>query len=191
MKPLYFKSPAAFHDWLAKHHDSEVELWVGFHRKKTKRPTLTWPESVEVALAFGWIDGIRKSVDDERYVIRFTPRRTGSSWSNVNVRTAERLIRDGTMHPAGRRAFEARKHEKTGIYSFENRDAAKLDEEAEAEFRRNQKAWTFFESQPAGYRKTAIWLVVSAKRPETRAKRLEALIRDSEAGVRIKELRRE
>jgi uncharacterized protein YdeI (YjbR/CyaY-like superfamily) len=187
--PTFFATPADFRRWLEKHHQSERELWVGFHKKGSGKPSITWPESVDEALCFGWIDGIRKTVGDESYTIRFTPRRTGSNWSNVNTRRVAELIRDGRMQPAGHTAFEARDPKKSGIYLFEQKKAAKLNKEAEKQFRSNRKAWRFFESQPPGYRKTAVWWVVSAKREETRARRLETLIEDSAAGRRIGLLR--
>lgn len=187
--PVFFASPLEFRRWLERHHESATELLVGFHKKATGKPTLTWPESVDEALSFGWIDGVRRSLGDDAYTIRFTPRKRGSNWSLVNVRKAEQLIAEGRMRPAGLAAWEARREAKTGIYSFEQQAAAALDPAEEARFRRNRKAWAFWESQPAGYRKTATWLVVSAKRAETRAKRLEALIAHSAAGERIPQLR--
>ena len=189
LKPRFFATPSHFRRWLAKNHDKQSELWVGFYKKGSGRPSITWPESVDEALCFGWIDGLRKSLDDDSYVIRFTPRRKGSIWSAVNLRRVPELIREGRMEQAGRRVYEARDPKKAGVYSFE-RGAAALDAEAEAKFRRNRKAWEFFQSQPPGYRKTVIWWVVSAKREETRAKRLQTLIDDSAAGRRIRELRR-
>lgn len=190
MRPTFFATPAEFRRWLAAHHKSERELWVGFHKKASGRPSITWPESVDEALCFGWIDGVRRTIDAESYVIRFTPRKTGSTWSTVNTRRAEELQRAGRMKPAGRRAFEARDPEKSGIYLFEQRNNAKLTAEAAAQFKANHKAWSFFEKQPPGYRKTALWWVVSAKREDTRARRLETLIEDSAAARRIGLLRR-
>jgi uncharacterized protein YdeI (YjbR/CyaY-like superfamily) len=187
--PTFFATPADFRRWLEKHHQSERELWVGFHKKGSGKPSITWPESVDEALCFGWIDGIRKTVNDESYTIRFTPRRTGSNWSNVNTRRVAELIGDGRMQPAGRTAFEARDPKKSGVYLFEQKKAAKLNKDAEKQFRSNRKAWRFFESQPPGYRNTAVGWVVSAKREETRARRLETLIEDSAAGRRIGLLR--
>jgi uncharacterized protein YdeI (YjbR/CyaY-like superfamily) len=190
MQPTFFETPDGFRRWLEAHHDSEPELWVGFHRKGSGRPSLTWPESVDEALCYGWIDGLRRSLDAQSYAIRFTPRRSGSTWSNVNVRRAEELIRDGRMRPAGLRAFEARDPERSGTYSFEQRAAATLGPEAEARFRAEPEAWRYFEAQPPGYRRTAIWWVVSAKQEATRERRLRTLIEDSAAGRRIAPLRR-
>ncbi len=187
--PVFFASPSAFRRWLAKNHKSATEFLVGFHKKATGKPTLTWPESVEEALCYGWIDGMRRSLGDDAYVIRFTPRRRGSRWSLVNVRNVERLIAEGRMQPAGLAAFEARTDGKTGSYSFEQRTAAVLPPADEARFRRNREAWAFWQSLPAGYRKTATWLVVSAKRADTREKRLQALIDHSAQGERIPQLR--
>ena len=190
-RPTFFPTPAAFRRWLEAHHASAQELWVGFYKKDSGRPSITWPESVDEALCFGWIDGIRKKLDEERYVIRFTPRQSRSGWSTVNTRRINELIKEGRVRPAGLKAFEARDEEKSGVYSFEQRTEAKLDRAAEERFRRNKEAWRFFQSQPPGYRRLTTWWVVSAKREETRARRLEVLIADSAAGRRIALLRRE
>jgi uncharacterized protein YdeI (YjbR/CyaY-like superfamily) len=186
---IYFASPGKFCEWLEKHHESARELWVGFHKKDTGRPSLTWPESVDEALCFGWIDGIRKSVSAEAYVIRFTPRKSTSIWSNVNIKKAEALVECGRMQLAGLRAFEARDAKKSGIYAFEQRKKARLAPREEKQFRANKAAWKFFESQPPGYRQIVAWWIISAKRPETRVRRLAMLIDDSEAGRRIRQLR--
>lgn len=188
--PVFFASGEEFRAWLARHHATATELWVGFHKRHTRRPSLTWPESVDAALAFGWIDGIRKTLDADAYVIRFTPRKRGSVWSNVNITKAEALIQAGLMHPAGLRAFEARDEEKSGIYSFEQRQHPQFSPAERKEFRANVAAWTFFQAQPPGYRRLTTHWVVSAKRSETRARRLHALIADSAAGLRIPALRR-
>jgi len=188
--PVFFTSTDEFRAWLAKHHASATELWVGFHKKHTARPSLTWPESVDAALAFGWIDGVRKSLDADAYVIRFTPRKRGSIWSNVNIRKAEALINAGLMHRAGLSAFEAREATKSGTYSFEQRQAPKLTAAELKQLRGNAAAWKFFQAQPPGYRRVATYWVISAKRPETRARRLRTLIDDSAAGLRIREMRR-
>jgi uncharacterized protein YdeI (YjbR/CyaY-like superfamily) len=187
---LYFDSPAAFRRWLERHHASSTELLVGFHKVHTGRPTLTWPESVDEALCFGWIDGVRRSVDTDRYTIRFTPRTASSTWSLVNTRRAEALIAEGRMRPAGLRAFEARRASRSGVYSFEQRQEPALSQADTARFRAHRKAWTFFQAQPPGYRRTATHWVVSAKRDVTRAKRLDTLISDSAQGLRIGLLRR-
>lgn len=184
-EPTFFPTPAELRDWLERHHQSETELWVGFYKKGSGRPSITWPESVDEALCFGWIDGVRRSLDAESYVIRFSPRRRGSIWSEVNTRRARELIEMGRMEPAGLRAFEARDPERTRAYSFEQRSTARLTEDDEAHFRANRVAWEFFQSQPPGYRRTALWWVMSAKREATRQRRLRQLIADCEAGRRI------
>jgi uncharacterized protein YdeI (YjbR/CyaY-like superfamily) len=189
MKPKFFPTPADFRRWLDTHHADASELWVGFHKKASGRPSLTWPESVDEALCVGWIDGLRKSVDDQSYMIRFTPRKTGSIWSAVNTRRVPELIREGRMRPAGLKAYEARDPKKTAVYSFE-REAAAFDPAAQKRFKANRAAWTFFQSQPPGYRRVATFWVMSAKQDATRARRLDALIRDSAAGQRVGPLRR-
>jgi uncharacterized protein YdeI (YjbR/CyaY-like superfamily) len=187
---IYFDSPAAFRRWLERHHASSTELLVGFHKRHTGHPTLTWPESVDEALCFGWIDGIRRSVDADRYTIRFTPRKASSNWSAVNIRRAEALIADGRMQPAGLRAFEARRADRSAVYSFEQSRQPDLSDAEKRRVRANRKAWTFFEAQPPGYRRTITHWVVSAKRDATRAKRLDTLISDSASGLRVGLLRR-
>lgn len=154
------------------------------------RPSITWPESVAEALCVGWIDGLRKTVDTDSYKIRFTPRKRTSTWSAVNIALVAKLAKQGRMKPAGLAAFAGRIEAKSGIYAYEQRAAAAFDARAEKQFRANAKAWKFFQAQPAWYRKTATWLVVSAKRPETREKRLAQLIEDSAASRPIKTLRR-
>lgn len=185
MEPTFFAKPTDFRRWLQKHHRSEQELWVGFYKRTSRRPSITWPESVDEALCFGWIDGLRKTIDAESYKIRFTPRRKSSIWSQVNSRRVAELIRAGRMKPAGLAAFEGRDPKKTYRYSFEQREAARLSKEAEAQFRANRAAWAFFESQPPGYRKTIVWWAVSAKQEATRLRRLELLIGESAAGRRL------
>jgi uncharacterized protein YdeI (YjbR/CyaY-like superfamily) len=190
MEATFFDSPAAFRAWLDEHHATAKELWVGFYKKSSGRPSITWPESVDEALCFGWIDGIRKSIDDISYIIRFTPRKPRSNWSAVNIARVAELTRLGRMRPAGQKAFEQRTEEKSGVYSYEQRHAAQLDEAYEQQFRANPAAWDFFQAQPAGYRRTAIWWVVSAKKEATRLKRLATLIEDSAQGRSIAELAR-
>jgi uncharacterized protein YdeI (YjbR/CyaY-like superfamily) len=184
----FFATPADFRAWLEANHESALELWVGFYKKASGRPSITWPESVDEALSFGWIDGIRKSLGEDAYVIRFTPRRKGSIWSTVNVNRVQELVRTGRMRPAGLRAFAARDEKKSGIYSFEQARSAELDPREEKDFRANRKAWQFYDAQPPGYKRLTMRWVTSAKRPETRARRLATLIADSEAGRRIREL---
>ena len=183
MKPIYFASPAEFRTWLEKHHAKEKELLVGFHKKDTGKPSMTWPQSVDEALCFGWIDGVRKRVDDERYTIRFTPRKPKSNWSNVNIKRVAELKDLGRMTPAGLKAFEERETKRD--YAYEETRSRAFTPEPEKIFRANRKAWAFFEAQPPGYRRTAIFWVLSAKREETRLKRLDTLIDDSAHGRRI------
>jgi len=183
--PKFFKSPAAFRKWLDTHHASAKELWVGFHKKNSGKPSIAWPESVDEALCFGWIDGIRKSIDAESYKIRFSPRKPTSTWSAVNIRNAERLIKEKRMQPAGLKAYEARKEYRSGIYSYEQR-SPELEEKYARKLRRNKAAWKFFQTQPPSYRKTINWWIVSAKREETRLKRLEQLIEVSAQGRRMR-----
>lgn len=190
MNPLFFAAPADVRRWLDANHESVSELWVGFYKKASGRASITWPESVDEALCVGWIDGIRKTIDEASYKIRFTPRKRTSTWSAVNIGRVAALTREKRMRPAGLRAFEQRSEAKSGIYAYEQRESAALDEAALRQFRARPKAWEFFQSQPPWYRKMAIWRVVSAKRDETRAKRLAVLIADSEAGRRIRELTR-
>jgi uncharacterized protein YdeI (YjbR/CyaY-like superfamily) len=184
----FFKTPADFRAWLEQHHETEQELIVGFYRKATGRPSITWPESVDEALCFGWIDGIRRGVDEESYSIRFTPRKPTSNWSSVNIARVAELSETGRMRPAGMAAFERRSEKRSGIYSYEQRKEAKLSPAQQREFEANDAAWSFFQSQPPGYRRTATHWVVTAKREETRRKRLATLIEDSASGRRLRHL---
>ena len=190
VQPTFFPAPASFRAWLEENHERAPELWVGFHKKATGKPSITWPEAVGEALCFGWIDGIRRSLGDESYMIRFTPRKPRSTWSAVNIARAKELVAEGRMRPAGLAAFEARSDDRSAIYSYEQRHAAKLAPDEEREFRANERAWTFFEAQPPSYRKTALWWVVSAKREETRTRRLRTLIEDSANGRKLRHLSR-
>jgi uncharacterized protein YdeI (YjbR/CyaY-like superfamily) len=187
MKPVHFATAADFRAWLESHHAAAKELLVAFHKKDSGRGGLTYPEALDEALCFGWIDGVRRRLDDERYTIRFTPRKPGSIWSNINVRHAERLIACKRMQPAGRAAFAARDAKKTGIYSFENR-VKKLPPAFEQQFRANPKAWTFFRSQAPSYQRTAIFVTLQPKQAATRQRWLERLIADSAAGRRLARL---
>jgi uncharacterized protein YdeI (YjbR/CyaY-like superfamily) len=189
-EPTFFPTPADFRAWLAEHHTTETMLWVGFHKKGSGRPSITWPEAVDEALCFGWIDGVRLSVDAESYKMRFTPRKATSTWSAVNIRRATDLIALGRMQPAGLRAFEARRDDRSGIYAYEQPPDAALTPAQEAHFRVNQAAWGFFQSQAAWYRRTATWWVISAKQEATRDKRLATLIADSAAGRVLRHLSR-
>jgi len=183
--PRFFKTPTAFRKWLAANHTKSKELWVGFYKKDSGKPSITWPESVDEALCFGWIDGVRKSLGDESYVIRFTPRKANSIWSAVNIRNVERLIKEDRMQPTGMRAYEARQDERSGIYAYEQR-SPELVEPYATTLRSNKAAWKFFSAQPPGYRKMMNWWIVSARREETRRDRLAKLIRASENCERIR-----
>ena len=186
----FFAKPAEFRKWLERNHSKADEAWVGFYKKESRRPSITWAESVDEALCVGWIDGIRKRIDDESYTNRFTPRKARSTWSAVNIARVAELTREGRMKPAGFAAFERRSDARSAIYSYEQRGIAALDDAAERQFRANAKAWEFFQAQAPSYRKTATYKVISAKREETRQKRLATLIADSAAGRRIRELDR-
>ena len=190
MEPTTFERPQDFRAWLEQHHDSEPELWVGYHKKGTGRPSMTWPESVDEALCFGWIDGLRKRIDAERYMIRFTPRRARSIWSSVNIARVAVLTAEGRMRPAGVAAFAARREDRSGIYSYEQRERAKLDPAFEKRFRAKKRAWTSFEAMPTSYRQAAIRWVMTAKKEETRERRLATLIADSAAGKTVPPLTR-
>ena len=190
MDPTFFASPAEWRKWLEKHHASRAELLVGFHKKHSGNPSVTWPEAVDQALCFGWIDGVRRRIDELTYSIRFTPRKPRSVWSAVNIRRAEELIKQGLMSPAGMRAFEARLENRSRIYAYEQDDVA-FEAAQQKQFRANRKAWAFFSAQPNWYRHTATWWVVNAKREETREKRLAKLIEDSEQGRKLRHLDRE
>lgn len=179
MSPTFFETATEFRAWLEAHHETAAELWVGFYKTGSGKPSITWPQAVDEALCVGWIDGLRKSLGDLSYMIRFTPRKPQSTWSAVNIGRVEALTHEGRMRPAGLKAFKARAESKSKIYSYEQKEEAKLDEEAEAQFRSQPEAWAYFHSQAPSYKRTAIWWIVSAKRDETRRKRLATLIEDS------------
>ena len=180
-QPTFFASAEALRRWFVKHHTTATELWVGFHKRATGTPSVTWPESVDEALCVGWIDGIRKRLDDERYVIRFTPRRDGSVWSAVNVKRVDALIAEKRMQPAGLEAFSRRRENRSVIYSYEQRPLT-IPEPYAGTFKQDARAWAFFEAQPPSYRKMLTWWVLSAKKEETRLKRLRMLIDNCRAG---------
>ncbi len=182
-KPTYFPTEADFRRWLEKNHQSADELLVGFWKKDSGKPSIDWPQARDQALCFGWIDGVRRSLGDEAYTIRFTPRRKGSIWSKVNVDRFNALKAAGQMTEAGVRAYEENKH-KSGLYAYENK-LAKLDKGEEALLRKDKAAWEDWEQRPPGYRKVVLHWITSAKRPETRAKRLGVLIESSAAGAKI------
>jgi uncharacterized protein YdeI (YjbR/CyaY-like superfamily) len=181
----YFKTPADLRRWFKAHHRKNEDLWVGFYKKGSGRPSITWPESVDEALCAGWIDGIRKSIDAERYTIRFTPRRATSIWSAVNIRRMRALLAEGRVRPAGEKAFAARTENRSGIYSYEQR-REQLEEPYASMLKRHAKASAFFEAQPPGYRKIMGWYVVSAKTEKTRLDRLQKLIAACEKGTRLR-----
>jgi len=187
--PTFFPTPAAFARWLRRHHAREKVLWVGYHKKGTGKPSLTWPESVREALRFGWIDGVRRSVDADRYMVRFTPRKPTSTWSNVNIRIAKELIAEGLMEPPGLAAFEARSETRSGVYTYEKGESS-AEEAVERAIRKSREAWSFFRAQPPWYRRTSARWVMSAKKEETRQRRLATLIEDSARGRAIGPLRR-
>ena len=184
MKPRFFAAPLQFHNWLTRNHDSEKEILVGFHKKTSGKRSITYSEALDEALCFGWIDGVRKSLNDDSYTIRFTPRRAKSIWSLVNVRHIERLQKEGRMQPSGVAAFDARDPKRTGIYAFENRPR-KLSREFEKIARANKKAWEFFSGQPPFYKRTIAFWVMGAKKEETRLSRLNRLIDSSARGERV------
>jgi uncharacterized protein YdeI (YjbR/CyaY-like superfamily) len=184
MKPRFFKTRADLRAWFERNQERASELWVGFHKKGSGKPSITWPESVDEALCFGWIDGIRKRLDADSYTNRFTPRKPTSTWSAINVKRARELIDLGVMRPKGLAAFEAREENRTGIYSYEQRPP-ELPPEYERKLRSNARAWTFWRSVAPSYRKAATWWVISAKREETRDRRLTTLMESSARSERV------
>jgi uncharacterized protein YdeI (YjbR/CyaY-like superfamily) len=190
MEPTTFERPQDFRAWLEQHHESEPELWVGYYKKGSGKPSMTWPESVDEALCFGWIDGIRMSIDAERYMIRFTPRRARSIWSGVNIACVAVLTNEGRMRPAGLESFEARREDRSGIYSYEQRDEAVFDPAFEKRFRAKKKAWGAFEAMPKSYPQAAIRWVMTARKEETRERRLATLMEASAAGRTVPPLTR-
>jgi len=189
-KVLFFATPADFRAWLEQNHAIEQELFVGFYKRESGKPSITWPESVDCALSYGWIDGVRNTIDEVSYRIRFTPRKPTSTWSAINVKRVAELTKLDLMRPAGVIAFEARKGDKTGIYAYEQRKNAKLPPAFEKKFQANKRAWAYFQAQPPWYQRTASYRVISAKQEETRQRRLDQLIEASAAGRPIKELSR-
>jgi uncharacterized protein YdeI (YjbR/CyaY-like superfamily) len=178
-KPTFFPTPSDFRAWLEANHDKSRELLVGFYKKDSRKPSITWPESVQVALCFGWIDGIRKSIDETSYTIRFTPRKPTSNWSSINIKFVQELTKKGLMRPAGLKAFAAR-NEKKSIYSYEQRKNPRFTREQEKQFRANKAACDFFRSQAPWYQRVTTFWVISAKKEETKLKRLSELIRHSQ-----------
>lgn len=190
-KPKFFATPADWRAWLEKHHADAEEFWVGFYKRDSGRPSITWPESVDGALCFGWIDGVRKSIDAVSYKIRFTPRKPRSIWSAINIKRANELSKAGLMHATGLAAFEKRGADRSAIYAYEQRKTAKLPPLFEKQFRKNSNAWKFFLSQPPWYRRTCTYWVISAKREETRVNRLAILTDCSARKQKIPHLNRD
>ena len=189
MAPKFFPTPDAFVRWLEKNHDKQTELLVGFYKTGSGQASMTWPESVEAALRFGWIDGVRRRIDEVSYSIRFTPRKARSNWSAVNIRKMRDLAEAKLLHPAGERAFAARLEERSAVASYEQKSVAFAPAQ-EKLFRAHPAAWAFFQAQAPSYRRAATWWVVSAKREETRAKRLKTLMEDSAGERRLRHLTR-
>lgn len=185
MTPTFFPTPADFRAWLARYHRTKDELLVGFYKKGSGRPSITWPESVDQALCFGWIDGVRRRVDEHRYTIRFTPRRRGSIWSAINIARVAVLTAEGVMRPAGVAAFGRRSEAKSRIYAYEQRHTITLEPAHQTHFQTHKKAWKFFDAQPPSYRKLMTFWVMSAKKDETRRARLARLIEKSAANERL------
>jgi uncharacterized protein YdeI (YjbR/CyaY-like superfamily) len=186
VKPIFFETPSAFRSWLEQHHSTTDSVWVGYHKKDSGKPRITWSESVDEALCYGWIDGIRQGIDALSYRIRFTPRRPGSIWSSVNIKRAQTLIEQGRMQPAGLKAYQVRKENKLGIYSYEQR-SVDLPAPYDSLLNKNKTAWNFFQAESASYRKTVSWWIISAKREETRLNRLKKLMAHSSRKQRLPE----
>lgn len=184
MKPKFFSTPAEFREWLEQNHDTVTELLIGFHKKASGKKSITYPEALDEALCYGWIDGVRKKLNETSFVQRFTPRKPKSIWSNINVNHVERLKKEGRMHASGLAAYERRDPRRTGIYSFEN-DPAKLALDYEKKFRQNKKAWKFFEEQPPYYKRLMIFRIMAGKKEETQIRRLDQLIECSANGHRV------
>jgi uncharacterized protein YdeI (YjbR/CyaY-like superfamily) len=184
MTATFFATQAAFRAWLEKHHTKETELVVGFYKVSSSKPSMTWSQSVDQALCFGWIDGVRNSIDDESYSIRFTPRKPKSIWSAINIKKVEELTKAGLMKPEGLKAFELRTENKSRIYSHEKEHAV-LDPSFESQFKRNKLAWDFFNAQAPSYKKVMLHWIMTAKQEKTRLSRLEKTIAISEKQKRM------
>jgi uncharacterized protein YdeI (YjbR/CyaY-like superfamily) len=184
MKPVFFPTPREFRKWLEENHEKESFIHVGYYRVDSGKPSITWSESVDEALCFGWIDGVRNKLDEESYCIRFTPRNPGSNWSTINIKKAEELISSGKMMPSGLKLYNNRKIEKTSVYSYESL-VKKFSGEFEKSFRANPYAWEFYNAQPPSYRKMIVHWVMSAKQEITRKRRFEKLVSSSEKKIRL------
>jgi uncharacterized protein YdeI (YjbR/CyaY-like superfamily) len=189
MDPVFFPSSADFRSWLQAEGAKRTELLVGLYKKASGKPSITYPEAVDEAICFGWIDGVRRSIDADAYMVRFTPRKPRSQWSAINIRHVQRLTKAGRMRPEGLKAFEGAT-EQTRKYSYEQRGQAKFPVQDERRFRANRKAWEFFQAQPPWYRRTSTFWVVSAKKEETRQRRFATLVNDCECGRILKPLQR-
>jgi uncharacterized protein YdeI (YjbR/CyaY-like superfamily) len=183
--PTFFETAELFAAWLEEYGAAKSELIVGYYKRGAQRGTMSWPESVDAALCYGWIDGVRKRIDEHSYQIRFTPRKPTSIWSRINIERARILQREGKMREAGLTAYSHRREEKSRIYSYEQQKTAALDRADELRFKKSKAAWKFFQAQPPSYRHLVIWRIVSAKRPETRERRLAALIKASQEQRRL------
>jgi uncharacterized protein YdeI (YjbR/CyaY-like superfamily) len=188
MKPTFFKGQNELRNWFEKNHNKEKEIWVGFYKKDSGKANYTWSQSVDQALCFGWIDGIRKSIDENSYMIRFTPRNPKSNWSTINIKKIKELTKLGLMDPAGVEAYKKREDKRSEVYSFEQ-DNVKLSKKYELIFKSSKKAWKFFQSLPPSTKKPSIWWVMSAKKEETKLRRLDILIKSSEKEEKIPPLR--
>lgn len=186
MKPHFFKTPGDSRQWLEKNHETTGELLVGYYKKGTGKESITWPESVEQALCFGWIDGVRRTVDDESYSIRFTPRRAGSIWSTVNINKMKEMLQKSLVYPAGIAAFERRQENKSEIYGHEKNGVTEFPSHIEKEFKANKNAWKFFNEQPPYYKKTITHWVSTAKQEKTQFSRLEKLVAACNNGERLR-----
>jgi uncharacterized protein YdeI (YjbR/CyaY-like superfamily) len=185
MKPVFFKTSAEFRKWRDKNYDKETELLVGFYKKGTGKPSITWPESVDVALCYGWIDGVRRSYNEDSYTIRFTPRKANSTWSTININKMQELMAKGLVKPEGIAAFEKRKEANSEVYAYEKKGIEALSKDYEAAFKGNKAAWDFFVKQAPSYKKVIIHWIMSAKQEKTRLSRLEKAIKASEEGKRL------
>jgi len=183
--PTFFPTETDFRQWLDKNYDKAPELLVGFYKTSSGKQSMTWSQSVDQALCYGWIDGVRKSAGEEAYTIRFTPRRATSIWSTINIKKMEELQQRGLMQPAGLAAFAKRKEAKSEIYAHEQKVAAELSPELEAEFKANTTAWEFFMKQAPSYRKVIIHLIMTAKQEKTRRSRFNKVVTASKNGERI------
>lgn len=185
MKPHFFETPEDFREWLDANHEKETELLVGFYKTGSKKASITWPQSVDEALCYGWIDGVRKSLSEDSYTIRFTPRKPTSIWSAINIDKMEVLLKNGLVKPMGLAAYEKRKDSRSKVYSHEQKEPIELPEAFEIEFKNHPSAWAFFMDQAPSYRKTMIHYINSAKQEKTKRSRFDALLNASELRKRV------